>query len=354
MTAAVLVAGLLPGGDAGAGAAAAGALRFGVYPGGSVGGTQGIKAAPRVDTARRLELLRELRAGRPDFVLHEYAGFQGEESLERAIVHVEHVLEDARATGSQVEVVLRYQPRSRDRVRAVPAYAEFVRQMVRRFGAHPDVVGFQITNEPNVRHAPDAADGDFPGARSALVQGVLAATAERAGIGRPGLRLGFNVAHGAGGPRWWRALRREGGPDFRHTVDYVGLDVYPGTWPVPARRPPSSRKVRRVVRRALAGLRRDMRRAGLERRVAIHVSEAGYPTGPGRDEAAQERVLRAMVEAVVKTQRRFGVTDFRWFDLRDADSAAGDFQARYGLLRDDLTPKPAFRALRALVARHGG
>lgn len=327
-------------------------LRFGVYPGGDVGGTAGVARAAPVDAARRLELLRALGAGRA-FVLHEYAGFVGPESLEGAAVHVESVLRDAAATGSQVELVLRYQPRSRDAATAVPAYVEFVRAMVRRFGGRRAVVGFQITNEANVAGAPDASDGDFPGVLAALVHGLVAARAEAAALGRDDLGIGFNAAHGSGGRRFWRALRRAGGPEFRRAVGYVGLDVYPGTWPAPSRRPPSASAARRTVRRAIVRLRRDMRRAGLGRRVAVHVSEAGYPTGPGRSEQAQARVLRATVAAVLAARRRHNVTDLRWFDLCDADSGSGDLQSRYGLLRDDLTPKPAYRELRSLVARHG-
>jgi hypothetical protein len=333
--------------------ARAATVRFGVYPGGDVGATDGVARAAPVDAARRLELLRALRAGRSAFVLHEYAGFRDPGSLEGGSIHIERVLRDAAATGCQVEVVLRYQPSSRRAATAVPAYVRFVRQTVRRFGGRPELVGFQVTNEANVQNAPDAADGDFPGVRKALVRGAVAAAEERAALGRGDLQVGFNAAYGEGGRRFWRGLRRGGGRDFRRSIDYVGLDVYPGTWPSPSRRPPSSRAARRVVRRAIAGLRRDMRRAGLGRSVAVHVSEAGYPTGPRRSERAQARVLRATVAAVMAARRSHGVTDFRWFDLRDADSASRDFQSRYGLLRDDLTPKRAYGALRTLVARHG-
>jgi hypothetical protein len=41
----------------------------------------------------------------------------------------------------------------------------------------------------------------------------------------------------------------------------------------------------------------------------------------------------------------------RWFDLRDADSSSSSFESQYGLMRDDYSPKPAFGAYRALVAR---
>ncbi|WP_320672046.1 hypothetical protein [Patulibacter defluvii] len=330
-----------------------GAVRFGVYPGGDAGGTDGVLRAQAVDPGRRLAMIRGLRAGRRDFVLHEYAAFHDAGSFAAAVPHVDQVLRDAAATGCQVELVLRYQPSDREPAHAVPAYLEFVRQVARTYGPRRELVGLQITNEANVVGAPAAADGDYPGVAQALVEGVATAAAERDRLGHRHLAIGFNAAHDLRGHDFWTGLRRSGGPAFARAVDYVGLDVYPGTWPTPARRPPSSHAVRTTVRRSLARLRANMRRAGLGRRVAVHVSENGYPTGPGRSERTQARVLRASVAAVLGARRRYGVSDYRWFDLRDADSGSADFQSRYGLLRDDLSPKPAFAALRALVARHG-
>jgi hypothetical protein len=48
------------------------------------------------------------------------------------------------------------------------------------------------------------------------------------------------------------------------------------------------------------------------------------------------------------------VTDYRWFDLRDADSASSSFEDQYGLMTDDYAPKPAFATYRSLVAKLGG
>ena len=50
----------------------------------------------------------------------------------------------------------------------------------------------------------------------------------------------------------------------------------------------------------------------------------------------------------------YGVTDLRWFDLRDADSTGSSFESQYGLMRDDYSPKPAFGVYRGLVATLSG
>ena len=83
------------------------------------------------------------------------------------------------------------------------------------------------------------------------------------------------------------------------------------------------------------------------------MSEAGYPTGPGRSARRQAAVLRAVARAVAAEGPAYGVTDFRWFDLRDADSGSRSFESRYGLLRDDYSPKTGFRSYRRIIARHG-
>jgi hypothetical protein len=93
-------------------------------------------------------------------------------------------------------------------------------------------------------------------------------------------------------------------------------------------------------------------RAGLSR-ARLHFSESGYPTGPGRSEATQQAVLRAAVRTVAAARATYGVTDYRWFDLRDADTAHASFESHYGLTRDDYSPKPAFFTYQELIARLG-
>jgi hypothetical protein len=102
----------------------------------------------------------------------------------------------------------------------------------------------------------------------------------------------------------------------------------------------------RTLRRTL------LPRAGLSR-ASLHFSESGYPTGSGRSEAMQQTVLSAAVRAVAAARVTYGVTDYRWFDLRDADTTDTSFESHYGLMRDDYSPKPAFFTYRDLIARLG-
>jgi hypothetical protein len=56
-----------------------------------------------------------------------------------------------------------------------------------------------------------------------------------------------------------------------------------------------------------------------------------------------------MVRAVHDARGVFNVSDYRWFNLRDAQTASPNFQQQYGLMTDAYEPKPAFKRYAALV-----
>ncbi|HEY1591379.1 MAG TPA: hypothetical protein VGF81_06275 [Solirubrobacteraceae bacterium] len=91
--------------------------------------------------------------------------------------------------------------------------------------------------------------------------------------------------------------------------------------------------------------------AGIPGTIPLHISETGYPTGPGRTPAMQVTSLRSGLAAIERARRTYNVTSYCWFDLRDSDSSSSSFQSQYGLLRDDYSPKPAFAVYRRLVAK---
>jgi hypothetical protein len=94
-----------------------------------------------------------------------------------------------------------------------------------------------------------------------------------------------------------------------------------------------------------------MPEGGISKKVPIHVEENGYPTGPGRTEADQKTALKSMVGAVNTYRANYNVSDYFWFDLRDADSSSPNFQQQYGLMHDDYSPKPAFGSFQGLVGK---
>jgi RTX calcium-binding nonapeptide repeat (4 copies) len=173
-------------------------------------------------------------------------------------------------------------------------------------------------------------------------------------IGRPDVALGFSFAW-----RWiptsdadfWRQLGALATPEFRRALDYVGLQIYPGLVYPPASAPAAAGN---DTLEALT-LMRDcyLPQAGLDRNVDLWVTENGYPTNLGRTESDQELALRSTLDEVYRYSGTLGVTDYRWFNLRDNDSAGTDLFAAVGLLRDDYSEKPAFATYRSYIERIG-
>jgi hypothetical protein len=326
-------------------------LQFGVYPGGAAG-TVGPAGTVRPEVAElRLEALRTLRGSSRRFVVHLYDSYTEPADRDAVPSWLAAQIAAYTADGFIVELVLTYRP-SRP-AGDVAGFAAFVRNRVRQLGAK--VRYLQVTNEANVTVAPNAADGAYRGARAALARGVVGARDEARGRGLHHLRIGFNWAYQLGRSEraFFSSLWRLGGRRFATAVDWVGLNSYPGTWGPPLAGGHLGTGVRSATLAAIRMLRADLLPRARLGAADLHVSESGYPTGPGRTEAMQEEALRAAVRAVAEAAAEYRITGYRWFDLRDADSASSSFESQYGLMRDDYSPKPAFGAYRDLIATLG-
>ena len=73
----------------------------------------------------------------------------------------------------------------------------------------------------------------------------------------------------------------------------------------------------------------------------------------GASEDRKQRDLESSIEAVAQWSGALGVTDYRWFNLRDNNSDGTDLFSAVGLLRDDYSRKPAFDRYRRAVANYG-
>ena len=328
-------------------------LTFGIFPGAQAGAVFGPQQpAKPEDPEQTRRALAELRGGSP-FAIHLYLEFTNGPDMPDRIARAAELVDRYGAQGMEVEYVLAYRPRDRAGAPDVAAFTAFVREMVGTLGSRPALHGLQVTNEVNNALSPEASDGAYPGAEDALIQGVIAAKAEARARGLDDLEIGFNWMYRQSpetDQEFWEYLRDHGGPAFVDAVDWVGADVYPGTF-----FPPAQTSYRSAVINALDVLRECyMTIPGIPASVPIHITESGYPTGPGRSYEEQAKALREMVEAYVDFSGNYNVTDYRWFLLRDGNSDVPDFQQQYGLLRDDYSPKPAFGVYRDLIARFGG
>jgi hypothetical protein len=327
-------------------------LVFGIYPGGAAGAVgPGGQTIPE-DPAKRLAALQQLRpAGRP-FVLHLYAQYSGPDGW-TAAQQVGQEVANYGSEGFETEVVLTYRPSDGGSPADVAGYQSFVRDAVDALGADPGFVSLQVTDEANVTGAPNASDGYYADAENALIEGVIAAKDEIRQDGFTQVKVGFNWAYATGAEQasFWSYLGTHGGAQFLASLDWVGLDVYPGTWGPSLGSGSVTEATARFMDTSLKALRNEyMPLAGIARTVPIVICESGYPTGPSRSDATQVEVAKASILAVDAARGTYNVTGYRWFDLRDADSSSSSFESQYGLLRDDYTPKPAFYTYRQLVA----
>jgi hypothetical protein len=320
-------------------------LRFGMYPGG-VAGQVGPAASPAKpdDPAKQLAAFADLRPPGGPYVVHLYRSYLSDESDAREETEAQQLVDRWTGAGYLVEFVVRYR-RDDD----VAGYTRFLRGVVDRFGSNPRVVGLQVANEVNFTASPDSSDGAFAGARDALIQGVIAAKDEARSRGFDQLEIGFNWIYRLD-PKseddFWGYLRDHGGPNFVHSLDWIGLDAYPGTFFPPAAPPAAQRS---AMIDAMDELRCFSKSAGIPRTVPMHVAENGYPTGPQRPYDDQRAALETMVGVVAEYRATYGVSDYRWFDLRDSDTSSPNFQQQYGLMTDSYEPKPAYASWRQLV-----
>ena len=84
--------------------------------------------------------------------------------------------------------------------------------------------------------------------------------------------------------------------------------------------------------------------------MPLHIAEHGWPTGPGRDEARQAEVLDEVIRTIHGLREELNIRVYTLFGLRDADSDSTDPHHRFGVLRHDWRPRPAFDTYLALVA----
>jgi hypothetical protein len=325
-------------------------VRYGIVPGVEAGqsGAAPAEAKPedRGKTMAALELLRP-RTGALVVRLNRLFWSDGE----AGIAHFERLIKRYARRGYEVEVQLRYHP-SAEQEGDIAAWTQYVREVVDRLGRYRAVRYLQVTNEVTVTFSADSSDGAYEGARDALIQGVIAAQEEKRARGYGQLGIGFNWFYRldpSTESSFWSYLRDHGGEPFVRSLDWIGLDAYPGTFFPPAEQPGEERD---GMVNAFSTLRCLAAVPGIPESVPIHVNENGWPTSPTRSADRQATAAAAMLGAVNDFRGTYNVTDYRWHNLRDADSSDPRQEQQYGLMGDDYTPKPAFDVVCRFYAEH--
>jgi hypothetical protein len=307
---------------------------FGIWPGVAAADLVSLKPldCPAEDTAKTLAALRQLQGTASEFYVRAYrhfgAGLRQYPGAAPAPLRPELYA----GQGRLIDLVACYQSPVPD----PQGFAGFVRQAVR------DVAAWgggkvQVGEELN---CPAPLDGGSPGCFEAVGAAVAAALEERDQSGAPVL-VGVNAA-GMPDPAFWDQLTGAIGPHNTGRLDYVGLDAFPDVF-----RPISQQNLTAAVTFLVQRFRTVTAEAGIPETTPIHMTETGWPTDDERTEDTQARVLTAVTDAVAASGA--GVRAYEWFALRDG-LTTGVWTARFGVLRDDYTPKPAFAAIQQLIA----
>ncbi len=327
-------------------------LTFGITPlaAGSAGVSQ-MEPKPE-NRAAGIAALRQLRPGRKQLVLRLNRMFWADGKA--GIKRYARIVDRYAKAGFDSELQVRYHPPD-GAEGDIKAWKKYVRQATRILGRRDSVTALSITNEANFDVSPNTSDGSYEGVRRALVRGISAADGVLRRIGRRDIELGFSFAW-----RWipsadrsfWEEIGEVGHKRFRRALDYVGLQVYPGlVWP-PA--PLPGRNAGEEIVEALTLLRDCyMPKADLGRGVDVWVSENGYPTNLGRSAQSQRADLASTLDAVHAYSGEMGISDYRYFNLRDNNSAGADLFDAVGILDDEYGQKPAFGVLRDRIGRYG-
>lgn len=315
-------------------------LHFGIYPGGILGDDQGIVHPVRPDLPDRItEALDALQGDTATLLVRAYQSFAATVTPLEPPTPADP--ETYLQRGRKLDLVLQFREPSGE----LEGWLEFVREAVRTGGPH--LASVQICEEPNADLP--VVDGSIPNVLNALVEGVVAAKQEARALGHS-LAVGFNAVPTFNpADTFWSELGALADDRFRQSLDYVGLDFFPDVF-----RPIAAEQLAEAVTAVLTAFRRtDLPKAGILDSVAIRICENGWPTGPSRNEQQQAAVLEAVVRTVAALAADLNIDGYSFFALRDADSTGEGLFHRFGLLRDDYTPKPAFETYRRLIEELG-
>ncbi len=287
---------------------------------------------PPEDPTATLAAVRDLQGHADRFYVRCYRHFAATRRRPVAALPTPARPEVYAGEGRLIDLVACYQSPVAD-----PAgFAEFVRQAVRdvaRWGGGKVQVGEEL-------NVPAPLDGGSPGCFEAVAAGVAAALKEREGLGAT-VEVGVNAA-GVPDPAFWQRMAGALGPELLTRLDYVGLDAFPDVF-----RPIPHADLPRAARGLVTRFREVTAEVGIPADTPIHITETGWPTDDEHDEATQAEVLAAVAGAVIDAG--VGVSGYEIFGLRDGLTTGPRF-ARFGILRDDHTRKPAFAAVRDLIA----
>ncbi|GAA5141900.1 hypothetical protein GCM10023340_04430 [Nocardioides marinquilinus] len=267
---------------------------------------------------------------------------------------VDRVVREARAAGLEVLGLLVYEPswarRFGDAGAPLPvdpdAFAGFAAEAASRY--RDDVTAWEVWNEPNTDRFWGAAPD--PAAYAAVVRATspaLRAAAPEAEVVVGALAPARNLGNGATirPETFVRDFYSALAPEERAPgVLFDALSVHPYSFPV---RPTAGVPWNTFAR--LESIRATAEEAG-GGDVEIWLTEYGAPTGASDRAVGEWRQALLVVEGLLAARRLDFTGPVYLYSYRDPRAAPQDFEANFGLVTDAGRRKPAYWALRLVLA----
>jgi hypothetical protein len=312
-------------------------FEFGVYVGGAAGTESGMTAGGPPDDAKKInDALNDLQGSASSFLVRCYAGYHGRDKEPRAIaLDVEHFTTLSR----KLDLVLCFQADEE----SMEGWKKFITDHIKRYGQQ--IRYLQITEEANVNLP--SLDGYRIHSRKALVEGIIHAKSIAKDNGL-NIQVGFNATPDfSPNKTFWKEIKDLARPDFYHSLDYVGLDFFPGVFrPLPSQNPAD---VHQLISKVIYAFKQDIGDAGIDKDIPLHITENGFPTHIEGSDQQQAEMLSMIITIVFELRSRFDIRTYELFSLRDADSNVQDIFYQFGIMHDDYSPKPAYFSLKELI-----
>lgn len=307
---------------------------FGIYPG-SVVGVGDLWSGKPDRPALIQQALDTLQGQAASFLVRAYFHYKGggEENNHTPLNPEQYAIR-----GRTLDLVICHQTAEEP----LDGWLDCIRRAIVAYG---DVLDhLQIAEEVGV--TTEGLDGYYRNSLGAMIAGVIAAKQEIRKRGSPA-RVGINATPSFGPDSFWRNLAAHAPKAFFDSLDYIGLDFFPGVFSPP--QPPD--KLEGVVSAVLREFRKDATNAGVTPETSLFITENGWPTGRDRYPEVQATVLATVLNAVVARKEELNIGGYEHFSLRDlaSNKPNGSVMHEFGLMDDEYRPKPAFETYRALI-----
>lgn len=317
-------------------------LIFGIYPGSGVGieieeGSGKIKG--KKDEPKEIQKALTFLSGNKLFLVRGYVQYIGADNCKHLTPgNVEQYCNKNR----KLDLVICYRTHEDN----MESWKDFIKATINQY---KDVlIKLQIAEEPNNPDTSSGGDGGSLHVKIAIIEGLIAAKKEIAKLGLD-VQVGFNAVISFDVEDvFWQGMKKLITSDFIQSLDYVGLDFYPGVF-----RPlPPKVSLKEAARMVITHFRtQNLVQAGIPNHIPIHITENGWPTNELRTEKEQAGAIEKIIRTVFEERKKLNITHYEFFDLRDCDILNNGFQ--FGLMREDYSPKPAFDVFSRLINELG-